>query len=69
MSDSTHTQTTPAAKNRGRGLLAIFSNKLLLALLGVSLLPLAVMGYAAYSSAAKAIEQQAARQLETVNTI
>jgi len=69
MSDSTHTQTTPAAKNRGRGLFAIFSNKLLLALLGVSLLPLAVMGYAAYSSAAKAIEQQAARQLETVNTI
>ena len=60
---------TPAATHVTGGLRGLLNNRLLLALLAVSLLPLAVMGYATYQSAAGAIEQQAQKQLETVNTI
>jgi methyl-accepting chemotaxis protein len=51
------------------GLRSFLGNRLLLALLGVSLLPLALMGYATYRSAAQAIEKQAEKQLQTVNAI
>ena len=49
--------------------LNFFSNRLLWSLLAVSLLPLGFMGYATYSSAAKAIESQSQLKLQTVNTI
>ena len=72
MSDFDTTTTdlpTPAVARVGSGLRGLLRNRLLLALLAVSLLPLAVMGYATYQSAASAIEQQAEQQLQTVNTI
>ncbi|MEY3031787.1 MAG: hypothetical protein RLZZ622_262 [Planctomycetota bacterium] len=59
----------PAVAHVASGLRGLLNNRLLLALLTVSLLPLAVMGYATYRSAAGAIEQQAQHQLQTVNTI
>ncbi len=59
----------PVVSRAAGGLRGLLSNRLLLALLVVSLLPLAVMGYATYQSAAGAIEQQAEQQLQTVNTI
>lgn len=60
------TSRTAAAAS---GILSFFSNRLLLALLAVSLLPLAIMGYATYLSAAGAIGLQAQKQLQTVNTV
>jgi len=48
---------------------SFFSNRLLWSLLAVSLVPLAFMGYATYSSAAKAIQDQSERKLQTVNKI
>ena len=60
---------TPTFLHAAGGLRGLLNNRLLLALLAVSLLPLAVMGYATYQSAARAIEQQAKQQLQTVNTI
>jgi methyl-accepting chemotaxis protein len=66
-------ETRPTSTSRGAaaasGLFSFFSNRLLLALLAVSLLPLAIMGYATYLSAAKAIEFQAQKQLQTVNAV
>ena len=62
-------QPTPTFLRAADGLRGLLNNRLLLALLGVSLLPLAVMGYATYQSAARAISQQAKQQLQTVNTI
>ena len=62
-------QPTPTFLRVSGGLRGLLNNRLLLALLAVSLLPLAVMGYATYQSAARAIEQQAKQQLQTVNTI
>jgi methyl-accepting chemotaxis protein len=47
----------------------LLSNRLLLALLAVSLLPLAFMGVSTYRSASTALEEQALNQLETVRTI
>ena len=65
------TQSAPARRSMAAasGLLSFFSNRLLLALLAVSLLPLAIMGYATYLSAAKAIELKAQEQLQTVNAV
>ncbi len=63
--DRTHTDT---ATLRSR-LFGFSKDRLLWSLLAVSMLPLAFMGYATYSSAAKAIETQSLRKLQTVNTI
>ena len=63
--DNVHTEK---ATLRSR-LLGFFKDRLLWSLLAVSLLPLAFMGYATYSSAAKAIEDQSLRKLQTVNKI
>ena len=65
------TQSAPARRSMAAasGFLSFFSNRLLLALLAVSLLPLAIMGYATYLSAAKAIELKAQEQLQTVNAV
>jgi methyl-accepting chemotaxis protein len=69
--ESSLTQSAPASRSMAAasGLLAFFSNRLLLALLAVSLLPLAIMGYATFFSAAKAIELKAQEQLQTVNAV
>ena len=63
--DDTHADKTTL---RSR-LLGFSKDRLLWSLLAVSMLPLAFMGYATYSSAAKAIEGQSLRKLQTVNTI
>jgi methyl-accepting chemotaxis protein len=54
---------------RGGGWLSFLGNRLLLALLAVSLLPLALMGIATYRAAASTLKTQAFSQLETVNAI
>ena len=48
---------------------SFLTNPLLLALLGVSLIPMLFMGIMSYRTAAAALEQQAFKQLETVNTV
>jgi len=63
--DSTQTDTTTLSSR----LLGFSKDRLLWSLLAVSMLPLAFMGYATYSSAAKAIEAQSLRKLQTVNKI
>jgi methyl-accepting chemotaxis protein len=63
--DRSHTDTSTL---RSR-IFGFSKNRLLWSLLAVSMLPLAFMGYATYSSAAKAIEAQSLRNLQTVNTI
>jgi hypothetical protein len=65
--DSTTLDKRPSAATGGwRSLL---SNKLLLSLLGVSLIPLALMGIATYRSAAAALTSEAFGKMETVRTI
>ena len=51
------------------GWMSLLGNRLLLALLAVSLIPLALTGVAMYNSSAEAIKTQAFNQLETVRTI
>jgi methyl-accepting chemotaxis protein len=51
------------------GWAALLANRLLLALLAVSLIPMAFMGIASQRSASEALRDQAFKQLETVNTI
>jgi len=51
------------------GWMSLLGNRLLLALLAVSLIPLALTGIAMYNSSADAIRTQAFNQLETVRTI
>ena len=63
--DNTRTDTATLSSR----LFGFFSNRLLWSLLAVSLVPLAFMGYATYSSAAKAIQDQSERKLQTVNKI
>jgi len=48
---------------------SFLTNPLLLALLGVSLIPMAFMGLANYRTSSSALREQAFKQLETVNTI
>ena len=72
MSDSKATAVSPntTSENSFKSRVhSFFSNRLLWSLLAVSLLPLAFMGYATYSSAAKAIQDQSERKLQTVNKI
>ena len=71
---SAHDPSSPSssAPSENAFKLSVFSflsNRLLWSLLAVSLLPLGFMGYATYSSAAKAIESQSQLKLQTVNTI
>ena len=63
---TTPEHSPPAASGAWRSLLG---NKLLLSLLGVSLIPLALMGIATYQSAAAALTSEAFGKLETVRTI
>jgi len=51
------------------GWLSLFTNQMLLALLAVSLIPLALMGWLTYEAASRALKEQAFRRLETVRTI
>ena len=51
------------------GWMSLLGNRLLLALLAVSLIPLALTGIAMYNSSAGTLEAQANSQLETVRTI
>jgi methyl-accepting chemotaxis protein len=48
---------------------ALLTNPLLLALLGVSLIPMAFMGAMSYRASAAALREQAFKQLETVNAV
>jgi methyl-accepting chemotaxis protein len=57
------------ADGGGGGWRSFLGNRLLMALLAVSLLPLALMGVATYRAAASSLETQAFSQLETVNAI
>ena len=59
----------PATRHDDGGWVGLLGNRLLLALLAVSLLPLAFMGIATYRSASASLERQALAQLETVRTI
>ena len=62
-----NTETTAGGATGGwRSLLG---NRLLLALLGVSLIPLALMGIATYQAASTALVAEAFAKLETVRTI
>ena len=63
---SNHRPKAAAAAGTWRSLLG---NKLLLSLLGVSLIPLALMGIATYRSAASALTADAFSKLEIVRTI
>ena len=68
--DPSPTSTTAPSENSFKlRASSFFSNRLLWSLLAVSLLPLGFMGYATYSSAAKAIENQSQLKLQTVNSI
>jgi methyl-accepting chemotaxis protein len=51
------------------GWLSFLGNRLLLALLAVSLIPMAFMGMTTYRTASQALRKQAFSKLETVNTI
>ena len=51
------------------GWLSLLGNRLLLALLAVSLIPLALTGIAMYRSSADSLRKQTFNQLETVRTI
>ena len=48
---------------------SFLTNPLLLALLGVSLIPMAFMGMTSYRASAAALREQAFNQLETVNAV
>ena len=60
---------TDAAPSRFSGWLSLLGNRLLLALLAVSLIPLAITGLLMYRSAVDGLRAQAFNQLETVRTI
>jgi len=59
---------TPVA-GAGSGWRSLLGNRLLLALLAVSLIPMALMGFASQQASSSALKTQAFKQLETVNTI
>jgi hypothetical protein len=66
-----HMEAAENASDRiGRaGWRSLLGNRLLLALLAVSLIPMALMGLASQQWAGSALKEQAFKQLETVNTI
>ena len=59
---------TPS-RGGGFGWMSLLGNKLLLALLAVSLIPMALMGLLSQRESTSALKEQAFKQLETVNTI
>ena len=61
--------TTPAVAASRGGWRSLLGNRLLLALLAVSLIPLALMGIATYRAAAGALEKEAFAKLETVRSV
>jgi len=66
----THSTTTDSTRRASvGGWRSLLGNRLLLALLAVSLIPLALMGIATYRSAASALTAEAFAKLETVRTI
>jgi methyl-accepting chemotaxis protein len=62
-------ESTDAPPSRFSGWLSLLGNRLLLALLAVSLIPLAITGFLMYRSAVDGLRAQAFNQLETVRTI
>ena len=66
---ATHDNTQTDTATLSSRFFGFSKDRLLWSLLAVSMLPLAFMGYATYSSAAKAIEGQSLRKLQTVNKI
>ena len=66
---ATHDNTRTDTATLSSRLFGFSKDRLLWSLLAVSMLPLAFMGYATYSSAARAIEGQSLRKLQTVNKI
>ncbi|MEI6239265.1 MAG: methyl-accepting chemotaxis protein [Planctomycetia bacterium] len=64
MADSVTAQPSPLS-----GWISLLGNRLLLALLAVSLIPLALTGIAMYTSSSATLEAHAFNQLETVRTI
>ena len=69
MAETSEQMSETAASKRGGGWAAMVANRLLLALLAVSLIPMAFMGLSSQQSASSALRDQAFKQLETVNTI
>ncbi|MFM8578803.1 MAG: methyl-accepting chemotaxis protein [Planctomycetaceae bacterium] len=69
--DNDHINDAAATNLRARaaGWLSFLGNRLLLALLAVSLIPMAFMGLSTYQTASHALREQSFKQLETVNTI
>ena len=67
--DSVAEMAGPQAAAVGGGWRSLLGNRLLLALLAVSLLPMALMGLASQQASSTALKAQAFNQLETVNTI
>jgi methyl-accepting chemotaxis protein len=59
----------PARAGRQAGWLSFLGNRLLLALLAVSLIPMAFMGLTTYRTASQALREQAFGKLETVNAV
>jgi len=62
-------EPTNVRPSRFSGWLSLLGNRLLLALLGVSLIPLAITGLLMYRSSVAGLRAQAFNQLETVRTI
>jgi methyl-accepting chemotaxis protein len=67
--DPADATATANLRTRAAGWLSFLGNRLLLALLAVSLIPMAFMGLTTYQTASSALREQAFKQLETVNTI
>ncbi|MFM8985121.1 MAG: methyl-accepting chemotaxis protein [Planctomycetia bacterium] len=60
---------TPSRTGTQAGWLSFLGNRLLLALLAVSLIPMAFMGMTTYRTASQALREEAFSKLETVNAV
>ena len=60
---------SPRAAAPGSGWRSLLGNRLLVALLAVSLIPMALMGFVSQQASSAALKAQAFKQLETVNAI
>ena len=58
-----------ADRSTSGGWRSFLTNPLLLALLGVSLIPMAFMGMTSYRSSSAALREQAFKQLDAINTV
>jgi methyl-accepting chemotaxis protein len=67
--DTDTNATSPSRTGTPAGWLSFLGNRLLLALLAVSLIPMAFMGMTTYRTASQALREQANGKLETVNTV